>query len=217
MTLERETSVILAALLLTLITTPFVVLRIGRFILTVVVTGLLTRRMWWVLVVLVDLPMVSCLILATLEGTVTSMCGPTRQHSVAVPPTKQWSTLLATQKLVTMLLPNGWTVAMELGAWFSTCPVLLFMVRIPLFPIVMIEGLCRMTFRLPMPIRAPVAFRLTLTLQEKSPITPRKKDDTKNQRTKVQFRDSWRRNVLSPFPYGIENSVSGLGSWDNFA
>lgn len=68
MTLFRETIVILAALLLTLMITPLAGLRIGRPVLTVVVTGLLTTQIPWVLVVQLVLPIVCRLIFATLDG-----------------------------------------------------------------------------------------------------------------------------------------------------
>lgn len=69
-------------------------------------------------------------------------------------------------KLVTMLLPSGCLVTTEFGAWLTTCPVLVLMVRMwSLSPLtVMMEGLPTMTFRLCMVMSAPVALRLTVRL-----------------------------------------------------
>lgn len=68
MTLFTVTMVILAALLLTLTITELAGLLMGRLVLTVVVTGLLTRQVRWVLVRTAVLKIVCPLIDAILEG-----------------------------------------------------------------------------------------------------------------------------------------------------
>lgn len=71
MTFFNETIVTLAALLFTLITTPFLGVSILTLILTVVVTGLKITHILWLLVRLVELWMVWTLILASFDGTLT--------------------------------------------------------------------------------------------------------------------------------------------------
>lgn len=102
------------------------------------------------------------------------MCGSGCRKCVPrIPWTKVRSTLLVTAKLVTMLLPTGCMAMTPLGAWLSTCPVLVLIVCIEcgllvlwLRRTVIIDGLPSMTFRLCVQTRAPVALRLTDRLPE---------------------------------------------------